>query len=68
MRIYYASGKRVPQGYFDFIGITSRARPPKSLVDKVRENVTLWSYHETGGHSPGAGEGYGHRRWASTIH
>lgn len=47
-----ASGKRVPQGYFDFIGITSRTRPPKSLVDKVPENVTLWSYHETGGHFP----------------
>jgi microsomal epoxide hydrolase len=47
-----ASARRVPQGYFDFIGITSRARPPKSLVDKVPENVTLWSYHETGGHFP----------------
>jgi microsomal epoxide hydrolase len=47
-----ASGRRVPQGYFDFYGITSRARPPKSLVDKVPENVTLWSYHETGGHFP----------------
>ena len=47
-----AGGKRVPQGYFDFIGITSRARPPKSLVDKVPENVTLWSYHERGGHFP----------------
>ena len=47
-----ASGKRVPQGYFDFNGITSRARPPKSLVDKVPENVTLWSYRETGGHFP----------------
>jgi pimeloyl-ACP methyl ester carboxylesterase len=47
-----AGGKRVPQGYFDFYGITSRARPPKSLVDKVPENVTLWSYHETGGHFP----------------
>jgi pimeloyl-ACP methyl ester carboxylesterase len=47
-----ASGKRVPQGYFDFYGITSRARPPKSLVDKVPENVTLWSYHEAGGHFP----------------
>jgi pimeloyl-ACP methyl ester carboxylesterase len=47
-----ASGKRVPQGYFDFYGITSRARPPKSLVDKVPENVTLWSYHDKGGHFP----------------
>jgi pimeloyl-ACP methyl ester carboxylesterase len=47
-----ASGKPVPQGYFDFYGITSRARPPRSLVDKVPENVTLWSYHETGGHFP----------------
>jgi len=47
-----ASGRRVPQGYFDFYGITSRARPPKSLVDKVPDNVTLWSYHETGGHFP----------------
>ena len=47
-----ASGKRVPQGYFDFIGITSRPRPTKSLVDKVPENVTLWAYHETGGHFP----------------
>ena len=46
------SGKRVPQGYFDFYGITSRARPPKSLVDKVPDNVTLWSYHEKGGHFP----------------
>jgi len=46
------SGKRVPQGYFDFYGITSRARPPRSLVDKVPENVTLWSYHEKGGHFP----------------
>ena len=47
-----ASGKRVPQGYFDFYGITSRARPPKSLVDKVPDNVTLWSYHDKGGHFP----------------
>jgi pimeloyl-ACP methyl ester carboxylesterase len=47
-----ASGRRVPQGYFDFYGITARARPPKSLVDKVPENVTLWSYHESGGHFP----------------
>jgi len=47
-----ASGRRVPQGFFDFYGIASRARPPKSLVDKVPENVTLWSYHETGGHFP----------------
>ena len=47
-----ASGKRVPQAYLDFIGIPARARPPKSLVDKVPENVTLWSYHETGGHFP----------------
>ena len=45
-------GRRVPQAYLDFYGITSRARPPKSLVDKVPENVTLWSYHETGGHFP----------------
>jgi pimeloyl-ACP methyl ester carboxylesterase len=47
-----AGGRRVPQGYFDFIGITSRARPPKSLVDKVPDNVTLWSYHDRGGHFP----------------
>lgn len=47
-----AGGRRVPQGYFDFYGITSRARPPKSLVDEVPENVTLWSYHEAGGHFP----------------
>ena len=46
------TGKRVPQGYFDFIGIASRKRPPKSLVDKVPENVTLWSYHDKGGHFP----------------
>jgi pimeloyl-ACP methyl ester carboxylesterase len=46
------AGKRVPQGYFDFVGITSRKRPPKSLVDQVPENVTLWSYHERGGHFP----------------
>jgi hypothetical protein len=42
----------VPQGYFDFFGINRQARPPKSLVDKVPENVTLWSYYETGGHFP----------------
>jgi pimeloyl-ACP methyl ester carboxylesterase len=47
-----AGGRRVPQGYFDFIGITSRARPPKSLVDKIPDNVTLWSYHDKGGHFP----------------
>jgi pimeloyl-ACP methyl ester carboxylesterase len=47
-----ASGGRVPQGYFDFHGSNPRTRPPKSLVDKVPENVTLWSYHETGGHFP----------------
>lgn len=47
-----AGGRRVPQGYFDFPGITARARPPRSLVDKVPENVTLWSYHERGGHFP----------------
>ena len=47
-----ADGRKVPQGYFDFYGITSRARPPKSLVDKVPDNVTLWSYHEKGGHFP----------------
>ena len=47
-----ASGRLVPQGYFDFFGINRQARPPKSLVDKVPENVTLWSYHETGGHFP----------------
>ncbi len=47
-----AGAGRVPQGYFDFLGITSRARPPRSLVDKVPENVTLWSYHEMGGHFP----------------
>jgi len=51
-RVPQVSGRRVPQGYFDFYGITSRARPPKSLVDKVPDNVTLWSYHETGGHFP----------------
>jgi pimeloyl-ACP methyl ester carboxylesterase len=47
-----AGGRTVPQGYFDFYGIASRARPPKSLVDKIPENVTLWSYHEIGGHFP----------------
>lgn len=47
-----AGGRRVPQGYFDFPGITARARPPRSLVDMVPENVTLWSYHERGGHFP----------------
>jgi pimeloyl-ACP methyl ester carboxylesterase len=47
-----ARGRRVPQAYLDFYGITSRARPPKSLVDKAPDNVTLWSYHETGGHFP----------------
>jgi pimeloyl-ACP methyl ester carboxylesterase len=47
-----ASGGRVPQGYFDFFGINRQARPPKSLVDQVPENVTLWSYHERGGHFP----------------
>ena len=50
------SGRRVPQGYFDFYGITSRARPPRSLVDEVPEHVTLWSYHESGGHFPAAEE------------
>lgn len=47
-----ARGRSVPQGYFDFLGIPARARPPRSLVDKVPENVTLWSNHETGGHFP----------------
>ena len=36
-----ANARRVPQGYFDFYGITSRPRPPKSLVDKIPSNVTL---------------------------
>lgn len=47
-----AGGRRVPEGYFDFYGITSRARPPRSLVEEVPEHVTLWSHHETGGHFP----------------
>jgi len=47
-----ASGPRVPQACLDFYGITSRARPPKSLVETVPEHVKLWSYHETGGHFP----------------
>jgi len=47
-----AAGPKVPRGYFDFVGIAARARPPRSLVDTVPENVTLWSYHETGGHFP----------------
>ena len=51
-----ASGRRVPEGYFDFYGITSRARPPRSLVEEVPDHVTLWSYHETGGHFPAAEE------------
>ncbi len=51
-----ASGRRVPQACLDFYGITSRARPPKSLVDAVPEHVKLWSYHETGGHFPAAEE------------
>ncbi len=46
------SGRRVPEGYFDFYGITSRARPPRSLIEEVPEHVTLWSYHERGGHFP----------------
>ncbi len=51
-----AGGRRVPEGYFDFYGITTRARPPRSLVEEVPEHVTLWSYHETGGHFPAAEE------------
>ena len=51
-----ASGRRVPEGYFDFYGITSRARPPRSLVEEVPAHVTLWSHHETGGHFPAAEE------------
>ena len=51
-----ATGRRVPQGYFDFYGITSRARPPRSLVEEVPDHVRLWSYHETGGHFPAAEE------------
>ena len=47
-----AGGRRVPQGYFDFYGVASRARPPRSLVDTVPAHVTLWSYHERGGHFP----------------
>jgi pimeloyl-ACP methyl ester carboxylesterase len=47
-----AGSKRAPQGHFDFYGITSRARPPRSLVDEVPDHVTLWSYHERGGHFP----------------
>lgn len=49
-------GRRVPEGYFDFYGITSRARPPRSLVEEVPEHVRLWSFHETGGHFPAAEE------------
>ena len=51
-----AGGRRVPEGYFDFYGITTRARPPRSLIEEVPEHVTLWSYHETGGHFPAAEE------------
>lgn len=51
-----ADGRRVPEGYFDFYGITSRVRPPRSLVEEVPEHVTLWSNHETGGHFPAAEE------------
>ena len=51
-----AGGRRVPEGYFDFYGITTRARPPRSLVEEVPDHVTLWSYHETGGHFPAAEE------------
>ena len=51
-----AIGRRVPEGYFDFYGITSRARPPRSLVEEVPEHVALWSYHDTGGHFPAAEE------------
>jgi pimeloyl-ACP methyl ester carboxylesterase len=50
-----AGGRRVPQAYLDFYGITSRARPPKSLVENVPEHA-VWSYHETGGHFPAAEE------------
>ena len=46
----------VPEAYFDFYGITSRARPPRSLVESVPEHVKLWSHHETGGHFPAAEE------------
>lgn len=48
--------QRVPEGYFDFYGITSRARPPRSLVEEVPEHVRLWSYHARGGHFPAAEE------------
>ena len=51
-----ASGRRVPEGYSDFYGITSRERPPRSLVEEVPDHVTLWSHHETGGHFPAAEE------------
>jgi hypothetical protein len=43
---------RVPQGYADFRGIPSRGRVPRSFVDKVPDNVTLWSRHDSGGHFP----------------
>ena len=43
---------RVPQGYADFIGITSRMRMPRSYVDELPDHVTLWSRHESGGHFP----------------
>ena len=51
-----SGGRRVPEAYFDFYGITSRARPPRSLIEAVPDHVTLWSYHETGGHFPAAEE------------
>ena len=43
---------RVPQGFADFPGMASRERVPRSLVDEVPDNVTLWSRHDTGGHFP----------------
>ena len=43
---------RIPQGFADFPGITSRGRMPRSYVDEVPSNVTLWSVHDTGGHFP----------------
>ena len=62
-----ASGRRVPEGYFDFYGITSRARPPRSLVEEVPEHVTLWSHHETGGHFPAAEEPRAARRGPAGV-
>ena len=42
----------IPQGYADFPGIATRSRVPRSFIEEVPENVTLWSRHETGGHFP----------------